>query len=74
MSLGTSSECPYCHKKLSFSRVAQYNVQTYQTAATAVSECCGRAFRLNLVTRISVEPYHGTEIMDDWGHPINPNP
>lgn len=73
MSLGTSSECPFCRKKLSFSRAAQRNVQRYQTSATAVSECCGRPFRLSLATHIVVEPYNGNMKEDDWGNPIMSN-
>ena len=63
-------KCKNCGKEIDFIPPVLLNVETYGGCQTAVSRCCGVAYKVRRVIKYDIEPYIGENEEDSWGNEI----
>ena len=66
-------KCPNCNKRLKIDEGVLRNVETYQQSQISVANCCGYGVSIYPNMKYIVEPYTGSNKIDNWGKPMKTN-
>jgi len=65
------NNCPKCGEPIKIPPRVFRNLESYRSDyALSISECCGNAFVVKIITSFKITEYTGEKEEDDWGEKI----